>query len=52
MRVTDHAERVADTILETIALSDVADAYEAIVSILRDELAAAKAEGFREANPT
>jgi hypothetical protein len=46
----DQAARVADRLLEILALTDDADEAErAFVDLLRKELAAAKREGLREA---
>ena len=50
MSVADQAARAATALLQTLALADADEAYEAFVGLLRDELAAAKREGFQEAS--
>jgi hypothetical protein len=49
--MSGRASRVADALLEILALTDDADlAHLAFVERLREELAAAKREGRREAS--
>jgi hypothetical protein len=45
--IADRAERAAIALLETLALTDTDEAF---VDLLREELAAAKREGLREAS--